>query len=709
MQQAAFRQARNLMAVVIIYFAALVAVYIGAIPIFEASDEAEHFLYIHSILESGELPTIRSRAELATAETPVERWNNHTHHPPLYYLLGALAISPTNRGDLDTYLQHNELIFVRGMEADNANKWLHPPHMPGGDTAIAVYILRSINGLLGAGTLLLIYLIARAAVRRDSVGVLAALLTASIPGYAAVHAGINNDALVIFIYAAGILWLMKTWQAAQLSNRQIALISVICAGATLSKLSGLTLTGIVLLVLAIGAWRGQFPVQRVMWSMLWIIATIALLAGWWFLRNLELYGDFFAVAATQSVWGRSAEELAQFNLLNELSLIVRSFWLMIGYSHRPLLARDTVVIYGSLITLLGLARLIRHKVPSYQRSTQLILASACGVMLLFVLVGTRAVNISYGRILYPALPAFAVLVAWGLWRTLPRGLSVLFVLPLAYASLTVPALIQQTYTPLVVAGSSQSATDTLQINSVQFNQNSIAPGQTLPVSVTFSGMHPENPYLMATVIDSITEARLGHIEVYPGMAPTNSLKSDLQYRTKLHIPLIVPAAPVPPRQIGLLLQWSTSDEPDYFAGPVILDERYLAGTPPEPRQAQFNDAIALEGYDLSQEGNQVTIRTWWRGLAAMDENWILTVQLVSAGGELITQQDGPIKGYPTSIWIPGVDVVDERTLSISPDIPAGTYQVMVAWYRLSDFERMTVTSEQTANQLLPLTEIAFLD
>lgn len=67
-------------ALILIFYFITASLYIINVPIFEASDEAEHFIYIHTILETGELPVIQSREDMANQEDPILRWNNQSHH-----------------------------------------------------------------------------------------------------------------------------------------------------------------------------------------------------------------------------------------------------------------------------------------------------------------------------------------------------------------------------------------------------------------------------------------------------------------------------------------------------------------------------------------------------------------------------------------------------------------------------------------------------
>ncbi len=691
---------RFIPALIVVYFVGLVTAYSAFIPIFEGSDEAEHFLYVHSILTDDALPVIRSRAEVVTTSTTAaELWNNHTHHAPLYYLLGAVVVGWTERADIEDYLRPNDVIFVRGLRENNPNKWLYSPYPPSGDTARAVYTLRMLNGLLGVVTLGLIYATTYAAWQKRDVACVAMFITASIPSFVAAHAGVNNDALVIMLYSAGVLWLIKTWQAAHISRWQMVFISLIIAGAALAKLTGLSLLGVVVLVLMAGVWRGRFSLRQVVGTVACIVLIVGVLVGWWYVRNLMLYGDFFALSATQSLWGRDFDiATEQASLLDETVRLARSFWLMIGYRHQPLLASDSFLAYGLLLILLGGLGAVYRMARKQHSAIIVICLLVCGVVLLSLVVGTRDVDISYGRILFPALSALMALVALGLWRVAGRWGSLVMVAPLMFFSVGVPAQIATTYPRLAVLTPADAPVEGLMIEDVRFLQSTIATGQALRFELTFAGTHPDNPYLLATAIDSITQERLGHVEVYPGTAATSTLKCDGRYRATVTIPLIHTQAPLSPRLINVALRWSnSSDAPSaYYEGALLIDPRYTASVPLVVYPVRFDDVILLEGYTLQLADESIRLQSWWRSLRPTpDDSWILTVQLLDADGQLVAQTDGWSPAYPSERWMNDVVFIDERVLNIPPQTPPGDYVLMVAWYRLSDLLRLQVTSEAT--------------
>jgi hypothetical protein len=63
--------------------------------------------------------------------------------------------------------------------------------------------------------------------------------------------------------------------------------------------------------------------------------------------------------------------------------------------------------------------------------------------------------------------------------------------------------------------------------------------------------------------------------------------------------------------------------------------------------------------------------------------------------------------YPTSLWAPGEEIIEERTIS-KEGLPSGAYQVHVGIYRLETGERLPAFDAQGGrlpNDAIPLTEV----
>ena len=718
-------------------FAALSLVYGAQVPLFEGSDEAEHFLYVHHILATGELPLIQTRDEAVAQAEASLRWANQSHHPPLYYLGGALLTAWSSRSDLDAYLVPNDLIFLRGRPDGNPNKWLHPLHSDG-DTALAMRVLRLYSLVLTLLALLCMWAALRIIFPRSSLPDAALLLLASLPTLLIIGSSVSNDALVICLVSLGLYLGLRTWQQRRLRDRDGMLLGIVLGTSLLAKLTGAILGPLLLVILLLGVWRGHYTWGRFLRAGLWIAAFTLLVAGWWFLRNAQIYGDPLALSATQGIWGREFEIGASSgDAVAELLRIGRSFWMMSGYLHAPVYASDAyygrVAILASL-GLLGAAWGMGHRLLRGQRidGLAILLLTVAGTLAV-LLFGTRSVDISYGRLLFPGLLGFSGLLVYGWRRIFGTALGTLCILPLTVSAwliafVDLPAAYPglQEAPPDPAAQGLYLAADGLFINSIRVNPQPLGPGDTLEALLSFERQATmgAQPALLLTALDAITLERLGYTEIYPGQADLRTMPLNTSYQAQLRLVLDeAEAAAVNrgPRQILLSMQWwvpgadaplplrdGTGQQREQVAidGPAYAASQ-VWDAPQGPDLARFGEFIALEAAvpdSLTyRPGEAFSLRLDWRGLAPMDEDWQLTLQLFDADGDFVAQVDGAPPGYPTRIWPPGWRYSDLRTLIIPEDIaPDSTLRLRVGWYRLSDGQRLLATAELLRDNLVEL-------
>jgi len=109
-------------------------------------------------------------------------------------------------------------------------------------------------------------------------------------------------------------------------------------------------------------------------------------------------------------------------------------------------------------------------------------------------------------------------------------------------------------------------------------------------------------------------------------------------------------------------------------------------------------SIALRGYDLTlrddggSAAEQLDVRLHWQALAPPQRDWTVFVHLVDAAGDLVAQHDGPPEGglNPSSTWVAGEWVLDEHTLALPRDLPAGGYTLWAGLYDAASGQRLTV-------------------
>ena len=190
--------------------------------------------------------------------------------------------------------------------------------------------------------------------------------------------------------------------------------------ATLAKLSGLGLWGLML-------WRSSFSGGKgapgaPCWLSARRRAVTALVAGWWFLRNLRLYGDLTETSAMQVFgWREVTPGLAE--LLGEAEGLRISYWAIFGWFN--ILSYPLLYKLLDVLLLVAVAGLVYGALRGRRRGEMLAawgwLSAGWFVVLLVALVRwTRMTSGTQGRLLFPAISAISGLVVYGLSRWLPR-------------------------------------------------------------------------------------------------------------------------------------------------------------------------------------------------------------------------------------------------------------------------------------------------
>ncbi len=686
-------------------FFLLALVYAASTPPFEAPDEGSHFLYIHNLLQTGELPILEDR-DTVFASQSVQR-----HHPPLYYLIGAALISGTQRDDVDTYLQRNPQAAIGFVSDNNINIYLHPYPAPSGGTANAITLLRLYSIALATGTVWLVYRVGYLASDDARVGLSAALLTASIPTFIHISASINNDNLVTFLFAAGVYGCLRVWKYG-LTRGDMFALSLIAGGIALTKTNGLALFAVIYGTLIIGLWLKRWTVRQALITLGATLLSAGIIAGWWYLRNQQLYGDPLALSATLRIWSRGGP--AQLISLFELKGVWDSFWFTLAHLslRGPGWLLDAYLPLLILLAIPGLVLAFLRQPAQRLRYTFLLLVGV--LVFAALLTASSRINVSQGRILYPGLVAYAPLIVIGL-RQLLRHLSLVALLPLTLIALSIPALYLAPAFPIpaIITDLPPTATridatsDELTLLAYDLHEASVTPGDWLHLTLYLRGANPQNPLLFVKALDPLTQDVIGGVDTYPAMMPTDTLQEESIYA----VPLRFRVGDVPGLMgMQLALGWRVPDEDNdalylpmtdasentintlLVSGPTFVNPTPLTAAPQYPADVTFGDQIRLNGTTLSdsvvQPGDHLGITLYWQPAATMADDWTLSLGLLDASGALVAQTDGMPAGYPTSAWMPDIAFADTRTLAIPADLPPGQYRLYAAWYRLADNQRL---------------------
>lgn len=375
------------------------------IPDIGAPDERAHANYVQHIADGKGFPVFKPGS-------PDLGETYQSHQPPLFYGLGAIVTKLTG-GSVESSLTGRSV--------------------------------RALNLIIGAFTLILIYLLAREVSGDETVGIIAMALTGFMPMFVALHGAISNDPLLIMLMTA------STFLTAKAIRDESGLRYLLAAG-WVTGLAILTKTTGILLVPGLIA-AGFFVKSRS--KARFLPAAIAIfVASPWLVRNTMLYGDPLALKAFSEAFVGSAQKdqiiegIAAMRQAKGLSpdgavmefwtqwfgkLTMQSFFGVFGYmsiKHGDPIYNALFVIFA--LGLIGYVLSFRVKNPDAEIATQdQKITSILWMGTLLVVASFVRFNLTYfqaqARYLYPMIGAIMTGFAIGFRRWLPG--STIWVVP----------------------------------------------------------------------------------------------------------------------------------------------------------------------------------------------------------------------------------------------------------------------------------------
>jgi hypothetical protein len=415
-------------------------------PIFEGPDEPNHYLFIRYLQLERRLPA-----------QGLERDAVRAHHPPGYFLLGALLTAPfpapPSADFADLGLRINPRYVFRFGDPDPSNKsvFLHhgpPERWPYHGPALTLHIARLLSLAFSLAAIVLTYLSARQLRPADpALALLASGLLALNPMVVFMSGVVQNDAAALAAGAAVVACLAPALQRPP-SFRLWLLPGLTLALGILLK-AGLLVLGLPLAAAALyRAWRaGPTWTRRLMIlavSALGLALPVVVLAGWWFLRNQQLYGDWTANSSIVALWGPLTPD--QQRAFLPLALYTLATGLLGRFGNGGIIefspAAYALAGLFAIVALAGLP-LAWRRLPaeSPERPRPLFVAHALVVAVVAASVLVFALRFNggaTGKYLFPAFPSLAVLLASGWLAWFPqsawRGRAALALLALSLAA-----------------------------------------------------------------------------------------------------------------------------------------------------------------------------------------------------------------------------------------------------------------------------------
>jgi 4-amino-4-deoxy-L-arabinose transferase-like glycosyltransferase len=401
--------------------------YNTTIPLWEGPDEPGHMRYILFLAHEHRLPVQRSTDE--ASDVPGEG-----HQPPLAYLLAlpsVLLLPEADRAHLAITHRHNPaFVWGEGGNSPAAFVRASSEYRPWQGITLAAHRARAVSSLWGAlaifctwgaATTLLrqpVFVGMRQATKRW-VPLVAALLMAFSPQFLFTSALVTNDMLLVALSSL-LFWLciIEPPHPRLVFWRTLATGGVLGL-ALLTKQSGMLWVPVLL-------WRSWHDAGLVLPAsrsritrMLTLMAlwggSALLVCGWWYGRNLLLYGDLLGISHFQATFATQPFDWHSSTAwLHALLQLHTSFWAMFGWVSLPA-PSWALAVYTAIevVALLGWGMLvIRSRRETYPAIVLLLPLLAVAWVVVFGL--TAGVVAWQGRLLFPALPAIALLLARGL-------------------------------------------------------------------------------------------------------------------------------------------------------------------------------------------------------------------------------------------------------------------------------------------------------
>lgn len=719
---------RALLALLAIRFV-LGVLYSVAVPLWEAPDEWGHYAVMHYIAQEKRLPAPGQSLGVEFDES---------QQPPLYYILGALAISVAGAPD---WTPPDVNPYARtGTGVGGLNLVIHTPEeaFPYRGWVLSAHLARLVSVALATLAVWLTYRIA-AFVSSGCrwLALTSAAIVAFWPQLLFVGSVITNDVLVVCCAAWVLLALVKMLDSWPPRVSRLAELALALGMAMLSKLTTmglLALFPLATLMLAVKAiHRREFSLR------FWASAGAAVLAGlgtgaWWYIRNLASIGSpvlryQHVLKSLGLIWTDSADlvtRLKPISLWGMLRYAFLTFIASFGWGNVPA-GGWVYAVFAALLALSGISAsvwLLRRREPKVRHIVWLALTIACAMAPPVYLALYKRSELLRGRMLLAILPPLAVFVAAGLGHWLPSrwqdrfphllggGLAAIaLIVPFAYIA---PVYAPPPLIPLEQATDLPNPVyvrfgDQMELLSYDYgNQGRYAPSDTLEIHVYWRALAKmeRNYTLRWQILDAQGQVH-ATAELYPGWGnyATSLWVPEQVFRDtyRIRIPDDMPSPGMGLVALTVLdaendAPLAATDPQRQFLGlqfrlrPFKMTAGMTIGATETGAEYVLGEKMALIARQAQADPatGTVSLRLTWQALARMDKDYVAFIHVVDGSGNTVWQIDRqPRDGaYPTSLWDVGEMVDDPIVIPMPDGVGARTYRLHLGVYDPDTGERL---------------------
>ncbi|MGB3713236.1 MAG: hypothetical protein WA996_02285 [Candidatus Promineifilaceae bacterium] len=756
------------LALILILFTGLGITYAIVTPIFEASDELWHYPMVRHLADGNPLP-IQVFDPLQAGP-----WKQEASQPPLYYYLGAALTFWIDTADMEAVRWLNPHVDNGVITEDgNINLIIHDPSLPSWEgVSLAIRIVRLASVFLGSATVYLTYRIAKEVVpTRPEIFLGAAGVNAFIPMFLFISGAVNNDNLVIALSSLALLMIINLGshpgrhQDRKGEIWKLLLVGVVIGLGALTKISAIGLIPLALIGIAVGQWKSAADspgvpkyfiiLRETLWRFALLLLPVLLIASWWYVRNIQLYGDWSGWNAFIAVLGKRATPAGLAQLWDERLGFMLSFWGLFGGLNVPM--ADWVYRLLNIMLIVSVigfvAYFIRMLVVWWTDRRKpgrkigvifenifnfvadnfaLIMCVLWSIAVIAGLVRWATVTwSSQGRLIFSSISAISTILIVGLVGWMPSSRAKWVVSAVVGFLFLVSAVapffwIKPAY-EVVTADASDlrivnvDFEDSMRLTSYSVDVESAKPGETVEVFTQWDVLQEMDRdwSVFVHMNDPETELPAAQRDMYPGqgLLATRLLSPGDQIIDRYL--LKIPETAITPSDLDLTIglydfqsgeRMSTGDETDSVALSVISLTPH-PGDIPNPISIDFEDIFELIGFSVVPRrlapGESIAVTLYYEPQTEVSEDFTFFVQVVDDDTTRWASQD---LIQPTSQWQKGEVQSILFSLSLMDETPAGILPIILGMYTRTDdggFDRLQrVTSEgRLTDDFLELTKI----
>jgi len=709
----------------------LFTAYSLATPLFEPSDELWHYPFVQRLAVGGSLPI--QRPGQTDADAP---WRQEGSQPPLYYAFAAALSAPfdsSNWRELRRLNPHADMGVPTRDGNSNAILQTTADAFPWTRAALAVRAARLASIVLSTTTVVFAWLAAAEVFREPSPvrRLLVMVFVACVPMFAYISGAINNDNAAVTFSTAGLWWALRLIRLGRWDARAAVIAGAITGLAALSKVSGLGLAALFAAAGLLSSWpttgdlrlraRGFAHALPALLRFGAILAAVAAaIAGWWYVRNVVLYGgDVLGWAAFLDAVGRREPPADLAKLWSEREGFFWAFWGVFGglnvimppWIYAVLLAATAASGVG---VALGLARrgvsarqAAAPGAEGWKPRQALALAAFSVIVFIGLLRWSALTPASQGRLMFPCIVVFGMAWVYGLGalhRRLPQvATAALACLALVVPSATLipayakPGPVWTERLPLPVGAVYAGAIELVEAGAEPGGE----PGTEISLRLNWRVLTvPRINYSVFVHLVDEGGVIVAQRDMHPGQGslataelPAGRLWSD---RYTVRVSSLERAPRNGHWEVGLYD--AATGERAVLAGRPGRDNaaafgsaQILARRDP-PALLHYENGVILSRYAVSPEsisaGETLQVDLDWSTGTRVEDDVVASVQLLDNQSAKADQSDLPPAGRPTAGWPAGETRIDDRTLKIAPGASPGVYRLVLVLYRPGTFARV---------------------